>query len=190
MKPSRTSRSRFGGRAPRTAIRAALLVLLGAALLAPPALIPARARANVAATKTKDPARNITNGIICPCSCGEILTGCTCETGKAMKAYVEREVGGGKSKDQIEAALVQQYGEVILGAPKARGFNLIVWVLPFVATAIGFAIATLVLMRWARRRTVPSGPGAPGGIGPRPGVPGDLEALRARAEEELRRLRE
>jgi cytochrome c-type biogenesis protein CcmH len=157
------------------------------------------------AAPKKDPARAITDGIICPCSCGEILTGCTCDTGKAMKAYVDREVGDGKSKDQVEAALVSQYGEVILGAPKAQGFNLVVWIAPFVMTAVGFLFASHVLVKWSRRREAlavdggSSPPGAPGPPGP-PGPPdpsdsrtdpaAKLAALRARAEEELKGLRE
>jgi len=156
------------------------------------ALLSGALWAPVQAAPKKDPARAITDGIICPCSCGEILTGCTCETGKAMRAYVEREVGGGKTKDQVEAALVQQYGEVILGAPKARGFNTVVWVAPIVATLFGVFIASFVLVRWARRRNVATAPvgGFDGTTGPRANAEDELAALRARAEEELRRLRE
>ncbi|HEX7078257.1 MAG TPA: cytochrome c-type biogenesis protein CcmH [Candidatus Eisenbacteria bacterium] len=167
-------------------------IVLGAALASLPPLAPPAGAAPMAGASTKDAARAITNGIICPCSCGEILTGCTCETGKAMRAYVEREVTGGKSKDQIEASLVAQYGEVILGAPKAKGFNLLVWVAPFVATAIGFLIATVILLRWARRRTAaPAGAPAPGAAGALPRTAGeDLASLRARAEAELRNMRE
>jgi cytochrome c-type biogenesis protein CcmH len=164
-------------------MRALFMVLLAGVLATP-----------VHASPKKDPARAITDGIICPCSCGEILTGCTCETGKAMRAYVDREVGAGKTKDQVEAALVQQYGEVILGAPKAKGFNLVVWVAPIVATLVGFTIATFILLRWTRRRKelAPAGAAAAfgGSLGSHGGAEAELTALRARAEEELRRLRE
>ena len=150
---------------------------------------PAATDAVESAAGKKDPARAITSQLICPCSCGEILSGCICETGVAMNAYVAGEVKAGKTKDAIEAALVAKYGEVILGAPKAKGFNLIVWVAPFLATAIGFSIAWIILRRWVRRRAelVPLGPaGVPGSTTPE----ADLDALRARAEAELRRLRE
>ena len=136
----------------------------------------------------KDPARAITSQLICPCSCGEILSGCICETGVAMNAYVAKELKAGKTKEVIEASLVTKYGEVILGAPKAKGFNLLVWVLPFLATAIGLSTAWVILRRWVRRKDElvavdPAG-------GPGSSAEADLTVLRARAEAELRRLQE
>jgi cytochrome c-type biogenesis protein CcmH/NrfF len=142
-----------------------------------------------ALAKNVDPAREITNQIICPCSCGEVLTGCTCETGKSMQATVEAGVKAGKSKKQIVDALVLQYGEVIRGAPKAEGFNLVVWIAPFVATLAGFAIAFWFLRRLVRRRAVLA---PPGGTVPFPtgrSAESDLDDLRRRAEEELREMK-
>lgn len=135
----------------------------------------------------KDPARAITSQLICPCSCGEILSGCICETGVSMNAYVAKEIKAGKAKETIEAALVAKYGEVILGAPKAKGFNLLVWVLPFLMTAIGLSTAWVILRRWVRRKSelVPAAAAAPGSS-----AEADLAALRARAEAELRRMEE
>ncbi len=147
-----------------------------------------------ALAKPRDPAHEITSQIICPCSCGEVLSGCTCETGKSMQATVENGIKAGKSKKAIVDALVAQYGEVIRGAPKAEGFNLIVWVAPFVATLAGFAIAFFILRRWVRRRAALVSPGVrPDGTIPFPSGrarDGDLEALRERAEEELRELKQ
>lgn len=162
----------------------ALMALLLAAFALP-------AGANESAAGRKDPARAVTSQLICPCSCGEILSGCTCETGKTMQGYVSDELKKGKGKDEITAALVAKYGEVIRGAPKAQGFNLIVWVAPFVATVIGFVIAALVLKRWVGRRP-PAGAGAlaPVGHGPMTTAEQDLADLRTRAEAELKRLRE
>jgi len=159
----------------------AFLLVLALATLAPPA-----------SSKPRDPVHEITSEIICPCSCGEVLSGCTCDTGKAMQATVENGIKTGKSKKAIVSALVSQYGEVIRGAPKAEGFNLIVWVAPFAATLLGFAIAFWILRRWVSRRRALVAAGAPDRTIPFPSgrsPEGDLDALRARAEEELRELR-
>lgn len=139
--------------------------------------------------KPADPAHEITSNLICPCSCGEVLSGCTCDTGKSMQATVENGIKTGKSKDQIVGALVSQYGEVIRGAPKAEGFNLIVWVAPFAATLMGFAIAFLILRKWVRRRgTLASSPDAAAPLLAGRGPEGDQDTLRRRAEEELREM--
>ena len=143
------------------------------------------------AAPVKDQARAITDEIICPCSCGEVLTGCTCDTGISMKNFVETSVKSGKSGDQIMGALVAQYGEVVRGAPKAQGFNLIVWVAPFAATLVGFLIAYTVLRRWVRRPARVSVTGPSEGDSPSiPTVDESFDDLRARAEAELRKIRD
>ena len=161
------------------------------ALLALPAgwIAPTPAVAVESAAGRKDPARAITSQLICPCSCGEILSGCTCDTGKAMQGFVTDALKSGKGKDEIVASLVAKYGEVIRGAPKAEGFNLIVWVAPFVATLLGFLIAAFVLRRWVGRRR--AAPAVPAGMLAAPTTADqDLARLRARAEAEMKRLGE
>lgn len=170
-------------------IRRGLLLLAAVAVLALVAAFVASPRAFAA---DKAVANQITDEIICPCDCGEVLTGCICELGIEMKGFVENSLGEGQTKDQILAALVAKHGEVVLGAPKARGFNLIVWVAPFVATLMGMAIAFFVLRRWTSRKLALEAAG--GSAGPAAGAPptdseSDLDALRARAEDEIRRLR-
>lgn len=168
-------------------IRRAALVLVAAAALA----MPPGARANESAAGSKsDPARAITSQLICPCSCGEVLSGCTCETGISLKGYVGNELKAGKDRKAIEASLVAKYGEVILGAPKAKGFNLVVWVAPFVATLLGFGIATMILTRWVRRKsTLALAPAGGASAAPADSDPA-LAERRARAEAELRELKE
>ena len=161
----------------------ALGIVIGLVLATLPAL------AIESASGRKDPARAITSQLICPCSCGEILSGCICETGVSMNGYVAKEVKAGKSKEVIEAALVAKYGEVILGAPKAKGFNLLVWILPFLATAIGLSMAWVILRRWVRRKDELVAV-TPVGAPPGSSAEADLAALRSRAEAELRRLQE
>jgi len=157
-----------------------------------PALLIALGMASTAYAKVKDPAHEITSQIICPCSCGEVLSGCTCETGKSMQAVVENGIRAGKDKKAIVNALVAQYGEVIRGAPKPEGFNLIVWIAPFAATLLGFLIAFLVLKRWVRLRALTLAVPGPSRTLTFPSgraLGADLQSLRDRAEAELRELK-
>jgi len=51
--------------------------------------------------KPRDPAHAITSQLICPCSCGEVLSGCTCETGKTMQGYVENAIKHNEFSDKL-----------------------------------------------------------------------------------------
>jgi cytochrome c-type biogenesis protein CcmH/NrfF len=72
-----------------------------------------------------------------------------------------------------------QYGEKILAAPRARGFNAIVYVLPLFVCLIAAGAVTVLLIR-RRRRPAPAASPATGA----PVSPVD-EALRTRLEDEL-----
>ncbi|MCC6812341.1 MAG: cytochrome c-type biogenesis protein CcmH [Deltaproteobacteria bacterium] len=59
---------------------------------------------------------------------------------QSMMDRVRELVTEGKSEAEIHAYFVERYGEWILLEPKAEGFNLIVWVLPFVFVGLGLAV--------------------------------------------------
>jgi cytochrome c-type biogenesis protein CcmH len=46
---------------------------------------------------------------------------------------------------------VSRYGEFVVLAPPKRGFNLLVWGLPFLALAVGGCGIYLVVRRWTVR---------------------------------------
>jgi cytochrome c-type biogenesis protein CcmH len=70
----------------------------------------------------------------------------------------------GETKTQIENAMVADYGPTVLGVPKAKGFNLVVYILPPLLLLAGIASLAVILPRWRRRarvaaaETVPAGP--------------------------------
>ena len=70
---------------------------------------------------------------------------------KEMRNLVRELVEQGKNRQEIEAYFVSRYGEFVLLAPPKQGFNLLVWVLPFLALAIGAGGVYLVARRWAAR---------------------------------------
>ena len=69
-----------------------------------------------------------------------------------MRDIVREQLQAGKTPDEVRAYFVSKYGEWVLLAPTARGFNLTVWILPFVVLLAGLAFAAWFLRRWSRRR--------------------------------------
>ena len=67
---------------------------------------------------------------------------------KEMRNLVKELVQQGKSPKEIQAYFVSRYGEFVLLSPPKQGFNLLVWVLPFLAIAVGAGVVYLVARRW------------------------------------------
>jgi cytochrome c-type biogenesis protein CcmH len=76
------------------------------------------------------------------------------ELAKEMRNLVRELVQQGKSREEIDAYFVSRYGEYVLLSPPKRGFNLLVWGLPFLAIAAGGGVVYLVARRWTEQRPV------------------------------------
>ncbi len=74
------------------------------------------------------------------------------ELAKEMRNLVRELVEQGKSREEILAYFVSRYGEFVLLSPTKRGFNLLVWVLPFLALIVGGCGVYLVARRWTEGR--------------------------------------
>ena len=92
---------------------------------------------------------------------------------KQMRNLIRELVEQGKSRQEIQDYFVSRYGEFVLLAPPKHGFNLLVWVLPFLALAIGAGGVYLVARRWAAR---------PAGVPP-PADPAYLDRVRRELHE-------
>ena len=71
---------------------------------------------------------------------------------KEMRNLVRELLQQGKTREEIQAYFVSRYGEYVLLAPPKRGFNLLVWGLPFLALAAGAWGIYLVTRRWMAQR--------------------------------------
>lgn len=116
--------------------------------------------------------------IRCQCGCNLDLHTCQnqmqCGESPVWSQRILMELRQGRSDDEIVSDFVDEFGEVVLMAPPARGFNLLAWVLP-----VGALLTTGLVIGLALRRT--SGPAA---------VPADGVSPEgwAKIEEELKKL--
>jgi cytochrome c-type biogenesis protein CcmH len=146
---------------------AGLLVLLAA--LAAPALraqqMPAPdANATLAGSTSKDPRfQRVGNQLMCTCGCNEGLLVCNhvdCATSLQMRKQLVQELARTPSDNAVLAAFSQAYGAVVIAVPAKSGFDLLAWVMPWVAAAIGLLLVLLVVRYWSRRESAPAAAGA------------------------------
>jgi len=76
------------------------------------------------------------------------------ELAQQMRASIEEQLRQGKSPDEVKRFFVSKYGDWVLLAPPAKGFNLILWLLPAVAALCGVILVGFALRRWARKKAV------------------------------------
>ena len=89
--------------------------------------------------------------VMCPV-CGTSL-GLASEAPQAerQRAFIERLIADCKSKDQIKAALVDEFGDEVLALPDDDGFEIAAYLIPLaILVGAGGAIAVGV-RRWRRR---------------------------------------
>lgn len=141
--------------------RLVLVALLGLLALAPPAL----------SLTVNEVAREVR----CP-TCNTPLDVSSAPVALRMKAYIADRIAAGEtSKERIIDELAIEFGEAVRTTPPKSGFDLVAWLVPAIAVALGLAAIPVVTRSWARR---------PGGSAP--DRPPSAEEAR-RLDEELRR---
>ena len=83
----------------------------------------------------------------CPVCQGLSVADSPTPSAVAMKEEVRQFLAAGYTQTQILTYFEQSYGEFIRLEPKAKGFNLLVWILPIAALLTGLAL----VMRRVRR---------------------------------------
>lgn len=120
------------------------------ALLLAVALIPLGAAGTSVAAVPRTSLTAVEDDVMCP-TCREPLALAQSPQAISERAYIETLVARGMTKQQIEQALVAQYGSAVLGRPPAHGFNLTVYILPPALLLAGLAALAVVVPRWRRR---------------------------------------
>jgi cytochrome c-type biogenesis protein CcmH len=138
------------------------------------------AAAPAAASEQHPTLAELERELVCP-TCKTTLQMSNAPVAERMRAFIRQRIAAGDTKSEIKDKLVAQFGESVLAAPPARGFNLLAWLVPIVGGLVAVVVVAMLARRWSRGRAgAPAGPSADG----RPLDPG----LERRVDEELARF--
>jgi cytochrome c-type biogenesis protein CcmH len=108
----------------------------------------------LAQTPTPNEVNGIAKGLWCPLCNGVRLDNCELQACIQMKEVIAQKLEAGESTEQIRAYFVEQYGDVVLGAPSTQGFNSLAWILPVLAAAVGLGWLAYFVRSMTRKRAV------------------------------------
>jgi cytochrome c-type biogenesis protein CcmH len=87
--------------------------------------------------------------LMCP-TCEQLLELSHAPVADRIRAFIRTRIAAGDTKGEIKSQLVGQFGEAVLAAPPARGFNLLAWLLPLVGLGIVGGVIGALAWRWTR----------------------------------------
>ena len=120
--------------------------------------------------------------LMCQCGCTMVLSSCDCGTAEQMRGEIRSMIDQGKTKDDIVNYYVGKYGEKVLAAPVAQGFNLSAYITPFAVILLGAGVIALIARQWViRTRAAPAQPALATST-----TIASPDELRARLENELK----
>jgi cytochrome c-type biogenesis protein CcmH len=96
----------------------------------------------------------IADVLLSPFCPGLTLSSCPTRSADSLRQAIQQKLAAGESREEVLAALVADYGEAILGAPPARGFDQALWFAPGLAMLLGLAGIVWLVRR--RRRRLPA----------------------------------
>lgn len=100
------------------------------------------------ATITDDQVNAVAHDLFCP-ECENIpLDACPSQACIDMRAEIRQKLEQGQTVAQIKQYYVKRYGDRVLGAPPARGWNWMMYVVPPVAILVGIVILYSVFRAW------------------------------------------
>jgi cytochrome c-type biogenesis protein CcmH len=127
--------------------RAVLTVLLALALL-PAAAVAAEPRTTLP---------DVEDEVMCV-ECGTALNVSQSPVAEQERDFIRRRIAAGDTKEQIKAAMVDEYGRDVLAVPEDSGVGIAAWWLPIALVPLGLLAVLLAWRRW--RATSAAGPAA------------------------------
>ena len=146
-------------------------------MLAAGAALAALGLAGAAPAETAAPGwgYEIARELMSPFCPGRTLADCPSPQAQTLRSWILVQEAAGRTRAEVEAELLERYGDEILAAPRARGFGLAAYGVPLAIFVAGGAIVWLFLRRQTR------------GAGARPPPPPLSPELERLVDEELGR---
>jgi cytochrome c-type biogenesis protein CcmH len=105
------------------------------------------------APTAQDRVTNIARTIKCPTCAGASAADSDVVGAQEFRARIAELVQQGQTDDEIRAYFDGRYVDILL-TPSAEGVNLVVWVLPVVAIAVGMGALVVAFRRWSTEPVV------------------------------------
>lgn len=99
--------------------------------------------------------RRVGEKLACKCGCNNTVSSCAmlhCHYSDPAREKIQALQKEGKSDDQIVSTFVQQEGLSALASPPAEGFNLLAWVMPWIAVGLGLLAVAWFVKRYHPKR--------------------------------------
>jgi cytochrome c-type biogenesis protein CcmH len=130
--------------------RAAIAALIAATLLiAPGTALAQGGKAGNDQVEANATLPDIEDEVMCTI-CGTSLQLANSPQAERERAFINRLIAQGKTKDEIKDALVAEYGSGVLATPDPEGFDLTAYILPIVGVLVAIALIGLAARRWRR----------------------------------------
>jgi cytochrome c-type biogenesis protein CcmH len=95
---------------------------------------------------------DIEDVVMCPV-CGTSLALATeAPQAERQRELIRRLVAQGRTKEQVKAALVAEFGEEVLALPDDDGFDLAAYLVPALLVLLGATAVGVAALRWRRAR--------------------------------------
>jgi cytochrome c-type biogenesis protein CcmH len=108
-----------------------------------------------AAAEPKTTLPDVEDEVMCV-ECRTALNVSSAPVADQERAFIRARIAEGMTKEEIKAALVEEYGPDVLAEPPGDGFDLAAWLVPGALVAVAGLGVALLAGRWRRTETAPA----------------------------------
>ncbi len=102
-----------------------------------------------AAAEPKASLPDIEDEVMCV-ECRTALNVSSAPVADQERAFIRARIADGMTKEEIKAALVEEYGPDVLAEPPSQGFDVTAWLVPALLVALAAGGVLLLAGRWRR----------------------------------------